>query len=189
MLLTRATPLRRSACAALAARAISQHAWPFHWTNAAAAASRYGGGGIASSARIASGERRGMATRSESDAFGPIDVDSDVLWGAQTQRSLQVRRRGVAGGSSLPCVCVCVLCRAVLCVCVWSLDPLAALSLRSLPSLSFPSLPSFPCLSPRSSLPFPSHSLRLLSLPPLLLPRSCRRTFRSEAAPHKCLSR
>ena len=58
-----------------------------------------------------------MATRSESDAFGPIDVDSDVLWGAQTQRSLQVRRRGVAGGSSLPWVCVCV-CRAVLCVCV-----------------------------------------------------------------------
>ena len=30
-----------------------------------------------------------MATRSESDAFGPIEVASDVLWGAQTQRSLQ----------------------------------------------------------------------------------------------------
>jgi hypothetical protein len=27
--------------------------------------------------------------RSESDAFGPIDVSSSVLWGAQTQRSLQ----------------------------------------------------------------------------------------------------
>ena len=33
--------------------------------------------------------RRKMATRTESDAFGPIEVASDVLWGAQTQRSLQ----------------------------------------------------------------------------------------------------
>ena len=32
---------------------------------------------------------RKMATRTESDAFGPIEVASDVLWGAQTQRSLQ----------------------------------------------------------------------------------------------------
>ena len=33
---------------------------------------------------------RAMAsTRSESDTFGPIDVPTDKLWGAQTQRSLQ----------------------------------------------------------------------------------------------------
>ncbi len=29
------------------------------------------------------------STRVESDSFGPIDVDSSVYWGAQTQRSLQ----------------------------------------------------------------------------------------------------
>ena len=29
------------------------------------------------------------ATRIERDSFGPIDVPSDRLWGAQTQRSLQ----------------------------------------------------------------------------------------------------
>jgi fumarate hydratase class II len=29
------------------------------------------------------------ATRTETDSFGPIDVESDKLWGAQTQRSLQ----------------------------------------------------------------------------------------------------
>lgn len=29
-----------------------------------------------------------MSTRSETDAFGPIDVDSKMYWGAQTQRSL-----------------------------------------------------------------------------------------------------
>ena len=33
--------------------------------------------------------RRLASTRTESDAFGPIEVASDVLWGAQTQRSLQ----------------------------------------------------------------------------------------------------
>ena len=27
--------------------------------------------------------------RTESDAFGPIEVSSDALWGAQTQRSIQ----------------------------------------------------------------------------------------------------
>ena len=32
---------------------------------------------------------RGMNTRKESDSFGPIDVDDDKLWGAQTQRSLE----------------------------------------------------------------------------------------------------
>src|SRR5262249_31190003 len=30
-----------------------------------------------------------MKTRTESDSFGPIEVQSDRLWGAQTQRSLQ----------------------------------------------------------------------------------------------------
>ena len=30
-----------------------------------------------------------MTTRTERDTFGPIDVPSDKLWGAQTQRSLQ----------------------------------------------------------------------------------------------------
>ena len=29
-----------------------------------------------------------MTTRSETDSFGPIDVDADVYWGAQTQRSI-----------------------------------------------------------------------------------------------------
>ena len=29
---------------------------------------------------------RALSTRSESDAFGPIEVDDDALWGAQTQR-------------------------------------------------------------------------------------------------------
>src|SRR4051812_7992480 len=29
-----------------------------------------------------------MATRIEKDTFGPIEVDADRLWGAQTQRSL-----------------------------------------------------------------------------------------------------
>ncbi|HSU41594.1 MAG TPA: class II fumarate hydratase, partial [Polyangiaceae bacterium] len=29
------------------------------------------------------------ATRIEKDTFGPIEVPSDRLWGAQTQRSLQ----------------------------------------------------------------------------------------------------
>ena len=29
-----------------------------------------------------------MTTRSETDSFGPIDVENDKYWGAQTQRSL-----------------------------------------------------------------------------------------------------
>ena len=29
-----------------------------------------------------------MATRQESDSFGPIEVPANRLWGAQTQRSL-----------------------------------------------------------------------------------------------------
>jgi fumarate hydratase class II len=32
---------------------------------------------------------RAMTTRKETDSFGPIDVDDDKLWGAQTQRSLE----------------------------------------------------------------------------------------------------
>eukprot|EP00964_Phaeocystis_antarctica_P036494 scaffold20850_cov49-Phaeocystis_antarctica.AAC.2 len=32
---------------------------------------------------------RPLSTRTESDAFGPIEVSTEVLWGAQTQRSLQ----------------------------------------------------------------------------------------------------
>ncbi|EOD08009.1 fumarate hydratase [Emiliania huxleyi CCMP1516] len=32
---------------------------------------------------------QGCATRSESDAFGPIEVADSALWGAQTQRSIQ----------------------------------------------------------------------------------------------------
>src|ERR1043165_6594848 len=39
------------------------------------------------------------ATRSETDSFGPIDVPSDKLWGAQTQRSLQNFR---IGGQRMP---------------------------------------------------------------------------------------
>src|SRR3954452_4601114 len=33
-------------------------------------------------------------TRSESDAFGSLDIPADKLWGAQTQRSLQNFRIG-----------------------------------------------------------------------------------------------
>src|SRR6201991_2660785 len=39
------------------------------------------------------------ATRSEPDSFGPIDVPSDKLWGAQTQRSLQNFK---IGGQRMP---------------------------------------------------------------------------------------
>ncbi|MDF1798025.1 MAG: lyase family protein, partial [Planctomycetota bacterium] len=35
-----------------------------------------------------------MKTRTESDSFGPIEVSTDVLWGAQTQRSKQNFRIG-----------------------------------------------------------------------------------------------
>ena len=44
---------------------------------------------MASPAKRARSEKSGPKTRTESDAFGPIEVDDDVLWGAQTQRSLQ----------------------------------------------------------------------------------------------------
>ncbi len=40
-----------------------------------------------------------MKTRSESDSFGPIDVESDKYWGAQTQRSLQNFK---IGGETMP---------------------------------------------------------------------------------------
>ena len=39
------------------------------------------------------------ATRSETDSFGPIDVPADMLWGAQTQRSLQNFK---IGGQRMP---------------------------------------------------------------------------------------
>src|SRR5689334_1786279 len=39
------------------------------------------------------------STRTESDTFGPIEVPSDRLWGAQTQRSLQNFK---IGGERLP---------------------------------------------------------------------------------------
>ena len=32
---------------------------------------------------------RSMATRTETDAFGAIELDGSKLWGAQTQRSIQ----------------------------------------------------------------------------------------------------
>ena len=38
---------------------------------------------------ISRSPRAWFSTRTESDAFGPIDVESDRLWGAQTQRSIQ----------------------------------------------------------------------------------------------------
>ncbi len=40
-----------------------------------------------------------MTTRSETDSFGPIDVESDKYWGAQTQRSLQNFK---IGGETMP---------------------------------------------------------------------------------------
>jgi len=40
-----------------------------------------------------------MTTRTESDSFGPIDVPSDALWGAQTQRS---RENFKIGGHTFP---------------------------------------------------------------------------------------
>jgi fumarate hydratase class II len=30
-----------------------------------------------------------MGTRTETDSFGPIEVDDENYWGAQTQRSLE----------------------------------------------------------------------------------------------------
>ena len=35
-----------------------------------------------------------MATRTESDSMGPVEVDEARLWGAQTQRSLENFRIG-----------------------------------------------------------------------------------------------
>ncbi|CAK0909821.1 unnamed protein product [Prorocentrum cordatum] len=64
---------------------------------AACAAGGFAAGGMAcrpagKKTAIVSETRRAdkaMATRSEKDSFGPIDVPADRLWGAQTQRSLQ----------------------------------------------------------------------------------------------------
>ncbi len=41
------------------------------------------------SARTETSASMGMATRTETDSFGDIEVPADRLWGAQTQRSLQ----------------------------------------------------------------------------------------------------
>src|SRR3569623_792554 len=38
-------------------------------------------------------------TRTETDAFGPIDIAADKLWGAQTQRSVENFR---IGGERMP---------------------------------------------------------------------------------------
>jgi fumarate hydratase class II len=38
--------------------------------------------------------KRGAKTRVESDAFGPLDIPADQLWGAQTERSLHNFRIG-----------------------------------------------------------------------------------------------
>jgi fumarate hydratase class II len=42
---------------------------------------------------------RAMATRTETDSFGPIEVPTDKLWGAQTQRSLENFK---IGGQTFP---------------------------------------------------------------------------------------
>src|SRR3954465_90141 len=34
-------------------------------------------------------EQTAMATRTETDSFGPIEVPADAYWGAQTQRSIE----------------------------------------------------------------------------------------------------
>ena len=39
------------------------------------------------------------AVRTETDSFGPIDVDASKYWGAQTQRSLQNFK---IGGETMP---------------------------------------------------------------------------------------
>ena len=38
--------------------------------------------------------RRPVKTRTESDAFGPLEIPADKLWGAQTERSLHNFRIG-----------------------------------------------------------------------------------------------
>ena len=39
------------------------------------------------------------STRTETDAFGPIEIQADKLWGAQTQRSVENFR---IGGERMP---------------------------------------------------------------------------------------
>jgi len=43
---------------------------------------------------MAKARKRSVKTRQESDAFGPLDIPADSLWGAQTQRSLHNFRIG-----------------------------------------------------------------------------------------------
>ncbi|MGB7772307.1 MAG: class II fumarate hydratase, partial [Pseudolabrys sp.] len=44
--------------------------------------------------RMAKAQRKSKRTRIESDAFGPLEIAADRLWGAQTQRSLHNFRIG-----------------------------------------------------------------------------------------------
>lgn len=44
---------------------------------------------VVARAMATAAKKQKVVTRTESDAFGPIEVASDVLWGAQTQRSLE----------------------------------------------------------------------------------------------------
>jgi len=43
---------------------------------------------------MAKSRKKAVKTRVESDAFGPLDIPADRLWGAQTQRSLHNFRIG-----------------------------------------------------------------------------------------------
>src|SRR6185437_4763579 len=51
-------------------------------------------GSIASARSNAMANARSPHTRSESDAFGSLDIAADKLWGAQTERSLRNFRIG-----------------------------------------------------------------------------------------------
>ena len=44
---------------------------------------------------MAKARKRSDKTRQESDAFGPLEIPADSLWGAQTQRSLHNFRIGI----------------------------------------------------------------------------------------------
>ena len=45
---------------------------------------------------------RALSTRTESDAFGPIEVPDNALWGAQTQRSIQNFRAASRRSALIP---------------------------------------------------------------------------------------
>lgn len=54
------------------------------------------------------------STRSESDTFGPVDVPSDKLWGAQTQRSLMNFKIGGAPARMVRVLRQLHMCQAAL---------------------------------------------------------------------------